>query len=122
MTTAPLIRGEWLKPGTHLDLVGAFTPEMREADDTAIRRAKIFVDSRETTIAHIGELCIPIREGVISEADILADHFELCRGMHPGRQSPAEITLFKNGGGGHLDLMTAHFILDRAGHKSRENP
>lgn len=119
MATAPLILGEWLKPGTHLDLVGAFTPDMREADDTAIRRAKIFVDSRETTVAHIGELCIPIRNGVISVTDILADHFELCRGIHPGRLSPADITLFKNGGGGHLDLMTARFILDRA---DRKNP
>lgn len=117
MTTAPLIRGEWLRPGIHLDLVGAFTAEMREADDTAIRRAKIFVDSRETTIAHIGELLIPIREGVISEADILADHFQLCRGVHPGRRAAAEITLFKNGGGGHLDLMTARFILERADHR-----
>lgn len=114
MATVPLIRGEWLKPGTHLDLVGAFTADMREADDSAMRRARLFVDSRKTTIAHIGELCIPIREGVISEKDILADHFELCRGLHPGRQSPADITLFKNGGGGHLDLMTARFILDRA--------
>ena len=114
MALSPLIRGEWLRPGTHLDLVGAFTADMREADDTAIRRARIFVDSRETTVAHIGELVIPIRDGVISEADILADHFELSRGIHPGRRSPTEITLFKNGGGGHLDLMTAHFILDRA--------
>ncbi|BBA37178.1 ornithine cyclodeaminase [Methylocaldum marinum] len=117
MSTAPLIRGEWLRPGTHLDLVGAFTPDMREADDTAIRRAKIFVDSRETTIAQIGELLIPIRDGVISEADILADHFQLCRGVHPGRRAAAEITLFKNGGGGHLDLMTARFILERADHR-----
>jgi alanine dehydrogenase len=113
MAAAPLIRGDWLRPGTHLDLVGAFTPEMREADDAAVQRARIFVDSRLTAVHPIGELAIPLREGLISEADILADHFELCRGRHPGRESAADITLFKNGGGGHLDLMTACFILAR---------
>lgn len=115
MATAPLIRGEWLRPGTHVDLVGAYTPGMREADDEAVRRAKIFVDSRQTAVQPIGELAVPLARGVICEGDILADHFELCRGVHPGRQSPQEITLFKNGGGGHLDLMTACFVLARAG-------
>jgi alanine dehydrogenase len=113
MATAPLIRGEWLRPGTHLDLVGAFTPDMREADDGAVRRAKIFVDSRRTAVHPIGELAIPLRSGVISETDVRADHFELCRGRRPGRESAGDITLFKNGGGGHLDLMTACFILAR---------
>lgn len=114
MATAPLIRGEWLRPGTHLDLVGAYTPDMREVDDAAARRSRIFVDSRRTAVHSIGELAIPLRNGIISEADILADHFDLCRGLHPGRQSPEEITLFKNGGGGHLDLMTAGIVLERA--------
>lgn len=115
MATAPLIRGEWLRPGTHLDLVGAYTPEMREADDEAVRMAEIFVDSRRTAVHPIGELAIPLRAGVIAESDLRADHFELCRGCHPGRQSADDITLFKNGGGGHLDLMTAGFILARCG-------
>jgi alanine dehydrogenase len=113
MTTAPLVRGEWLRPGVHLDLVGAYTPEMRETDDDAVRRARIFVDSRQTAVHPIGELAIPLRAGRISEADILADHFQLSRGLHPGRESADDITLFKNGGGGHLDLMTARFILIR---------
>ena len=115
MATSPLIHGEWLRPGTHLDLVGAYTPAMREADDEAVRRSRIFVDSRPTAIHPIGELAIPLANGVITECDVLADHFDLCRGRHPGRQSADEITLFKNGGGGHLDLMTAAFVLDRAG-------
>jgi ornithine cyclodeaminase len=115
MATAPLIQGQWLRPGTHLDLVGAYTPEMREADDEAVRRASLFVDSRETAVHSIGELAIPLREGVIAEDRVLADLFDLCQGRHPGRQSADEITLFKNGGGGHLDLMTARFVLDRAG-------
>jgi alanine dehydrogenase len=115
LATMPLIRGEWLRPGIHLDLVGAYTPDMREADDEAVRRARIFVDSRRTAIHPIGELAIPLRAGLIAEADILADHFELSRGQHPGRESADDITLFKNGGGGHLDLMTARFILARDG-------
>lgn len=113
MATAPLIRGEWLRPGTHLDLVGAYTPAMREADDEAVRRARIFVDSRLTAVHAIGELGMPLRAGVIAESAVLADLFDLCRGRHPGRRSGEEITLFKNGGGGHLDLMTAAFILGR---------
>ena len=110
MAKDPIIFGEWLKPGTHLDLVGAFTPEMREADDTTIRKSRVFVDSRKTTIGEIGEITIPIETGIISESDVLADLFDLCLENSPGRKSKEEITLFKNGGGGHLDLMTARFI------------
>ena len=112
MAREPLIRGDWLQPGQHLDLIGAFTPEMREADDTALRRARIFVDSRATTIGHIGEIEIPLRAGVITEADILGDFHDMVAG-NAGRQSDHEITLFKNGGGAHLDLMTARMILSR---------
>ncbi len=110
MTKDPIIRGEWLSAGTHIDLVGAFRNNMREVDDEAIRRARIFVDSRETTIGEIGELTIPIETGVIKESDVLADLYQLCSGTTRGRENDEEITLFKNGGGGHLDLMTAQFI------------
>ena len=112
MTTDPIIRGEWLSDGTHLDLSGAFTIEMREVDDEAIRRARVFVDSRKTTIGEIGEITIPIETGVMSKSDVLADLYQLCSGTARGRDSDSEITLFKNGGGGHLDLMTAQFIYD----------
>jgi ornithine cyclodeaminase len=108
--TQPIIRGEWLKPGTHVDLIGAYTAEMREADDECLRRGSLFVDARETTIHHIGELMIPLASGIISEADVLADLSDLCLQRHPGRQSDDEITLFKNGGGGHLDLMCARIL------------
>lgn len=115
MATSPVIRGEWLSPGTHLDLIGAYRPDMREADDAALRRGRLFVDARETTIGEIGELMIPMASGVIAEADVRADFRDLCaEGAPPGRTSPEEITLFKNGGGAHLDLMTARFLLDRA--------
>ena len=106
----PIIQGTWLKPGAHVDLIGAYTPTMREADDECFCRSSLFVDARETTINHIGELMIPLASGVISEQDVLADLSDLCLQRHPGRQSDTEITLFKNGGGGHLDLMCARIL------------
>jgi len=106
MSQEPLIRGEWLRPGAHLDLVGAFTATMREADDAAIRRGRLFVDARETTIEHVGELMIPIAKGVIRAEDVVADLYDLAAGL-PWQRTANDITLFKNGGGAHLDLMTA---------------
>ena len=114
MATDPVIKGAWLRPGQHLDLIGAYRPDMREADDAALRRARIFVDSRATTIGHIGELKIPLAHGVIAEGDVLADYYDLESGTF-SRRSGDEITLFKNGGGAHLDLMTARYVLDRVG-------
>ena len=110
MVTDPIIRGEWLQPGQHLDLIGAFKADMREADDLALQRARIFVDSRDTTIGHIGELMIPIANGAIRERDVLGDLYDLAAGT-TGRQDNSDITLFKNGGGAHLDLMTGREIL-----------
>ena len=109
MATSPVIRGEWLQPGQHLDLIGAYRPDMREVDDTAMSRAAIFVDSRATTIHHIGEMKDPIARGVITEADIRGDFYDLAQGVYR-RRSDDEITIAKNGGGAHLDLMTADYI------------
>ncbi|MCF1707680.1 ornithine cyclodeaminase [Tabrizicola sp. J26] len=111
MSHEPIIRGEWLSPGTHLDLIGAYRPDMREVDDEALSRARIFVDARATTIAHIGEIMDPIARGVISESDVIADYYDLAKGTFT-RRSPDEITIAKNGGGAHLDLMTAAYILN----------
>ena len=109
MSTAPVLRGDWLRPGQHIDLIGAYRPDMREVDDTALRRTRVFVDSFGTTIDHIGELKIPLASGAISRADVLADYYDL-----PAfTRTPGDITLFKNGGGAHLDLMTSRYILDR---------
>jgi ornithine cyclodeaminase len=110
MSTEPLIKGKWLQPGQHIDLIGAYRPDMREVDDTALTRARIFVDSLDTTVGHIGELKIPIESGVISQNDIVADYYSIDSFT---RKSDDEITLFKNGGGAHLDLMTSRYILDR---------
>ena len=114
MATEPVIRGDWLAPGAHLDLIGAYRPDMREADDACLGRGRLFVDARETTVHEIGELMIPIAAGVIGEDAVVADLRDLAAGAE-GRRSAEEITLFKNGGGAHLDLMTARFLLDRAG-------
>jgi ornithine cyclodeaminase len=108
MSSEPLINGKWLKPGQHIDLIGAYRPDMREADDLTLKRSKIFVDSFESTIDHIGELKIPIASAAIEREDVLSDFYNI-EAFH--RSSDDEITLFKNGGGAHLDLMTAHFIL-----------
>lgn len=110
MSTEPTLRGDWLRPGQHIDLIGAYRPDMREIDNTALTRASLFVDSYDTTLDHIGELKIPLAEGVITREDVLADYYSLDRFT---RTSDDQITLFKNGGGAHLDLMTSRYILDQ---------
>ena len=114
-TATPVLHGAWLRPGVHVDLVGGYTPAMRETDDEAVRRARVFVDTRRFTMQDAGDISQPLAAGVIAPADIRADLFELVRGQHPGRQDAAEITLFKNAGGGHLDLMAARLIHARMG-------
>ncbi|KQI71629.1 ornithine cyclodeaminase [Loktanella sp. 5RATIMAR09] len=109
MSTDPVIKGAWLQPGQHVDLIGAYRPDMREVDDAALQQARVFVDSRETTIGHIGELKIPIASGAFDAADVVADYYQLDQFK---RHNDDEITLFKNGGGAHLDLMTSRYILE----------
>ncbi len=110
--TEPLIHGAVVGPGTHLDLVGGFTPDMRESDDEVARRARLFVDAAMFNIDHCGDLCQPIASGVRSRDDVEADLFGLCRGEHPGRTSAHDITLYKSGGGAHLDLMATRFAME----------
>ena len=110
MSTEPVLKGEWLRAGQHVDLIGAYRPDMREADDAALQRARIFVDSFDTTVDHIGEIQIPLDNGVIARDDILADFYSEV-GFE--RRSQDEITVFKNGGGAHLDLMVSKYILER---------
>ncbi len=112
MSTDPVVQGDWLQAGQHIDLIGAYRPDMREVDDTALTRSRIYVDSRETTLEHIGELKIPLENGVITREDVQGDLYDLAQGS-TGRQTDSEITLFKNGGGAHLDLMTAKYILQK---------
>ncbi|WP_416369186.1 ornithine cyclodeaminase family protein [Tritonibacter mobilis] len=109
MSTEPVIQGAWLRPGQHLNMIGAYRPDMREADDLALSRARIYCDSFDTTLDHIGEFKIPLASGALQRADVLADFYALDRFE---RFDPEAITLFKNGGGAHLDLMTSRHVLD----------
>ena len=108
--TSPLVRGELLKAGAHLDLVGSFQPEMRESDDAAAARATIFVDT-VAGASMSGDLAQPLAHGVITETAIAADLRALASGEHPGRTSPDEITLFKSAGFAAADLAAARLAL-----------
>jgi ornithine cyclodeaminase len=107
LAEAPLIRGAEISPGTHVDLVGAFRPSMRESDTALVRRATLVVDTRAGALAEAGDLTQPIAEGAITAEQVVADLAELCRGAHPGRTRPEEVTLFKSVGWAGEDLAAA---------------
>jgi alanine dehydrogenase len=111
LSTAPLLRGHWLPLGCHIDLVGGFTPEMREADDETMRRARIFVDTREGAL-ECGDIAGPIADGIITAEDIAGDLFELTRGSRGARRFHDQITLFKSVGVALEDLAAAQLALD----------
>lgn len=107
LTKTPLIFGKWLKPGTHVDTVGAFTPEMRETDDELVKQATIFCDTFAGALHEAGDLAIPIAAGVITKESVVGDLYSLTRGEHPGRTSDTEITYFKSVGTAVEDLAGA---------------
>ncbi|MBX4958460.1 ornithine cyclodeaminase family protein [Rhizobium lentis] len=107
LSNEPLISGEWLKPGAHLDLVGAFKPNMRESDDEAIRRASVYVDTRAGALTEAGDIVQPLKSGVLKEGGIKAELAELVSGSRGGRSHDAEITLFKSVGAALEDLAGA---------------
>lgn len=109
----PVVLGDWLRPGQHVDLIGSFTPEMREVDDAAMQRARIFIDTDHAKVES-GDIKIPLETGVISEGDILATLTELCRGQVEGRASDDEITLFKGVGLAAEDLSAAVLAMKTA--------
>jgi len=115
LATEPLIRGGWLRPGKHLDLIGGFTPKMREADDDCVRRATVLCDTRAGAMAEAGDLAQPLAGGVLKPSDIAADLYDLCRGAHPGRTSDEEITFFKSAGAALEDLAGALLAYEKAG-------
>ncbi len=115
LSSTPLVQGNWLRPGTHLDLVGGFKPAMREADDETLRRARLYVDTRAGALQEAGDIVDPLRRGVIREQDIQGDLCDLCRGRVKGRASLDEITLFKSVGTAIEDLATAMLIWSRLG-------
>lgn len=110
LSLTPVVSGDWLKPGAHLDLVGAFRPNARETDDAAVKRAKIYVDTRRGALKEAGDLVMPIAAGIIKESDVQGDLFELCRGQVEGRKTYEEITLFKSVGTAIEDLAAAMLV------------
>ncbi len=111
----PLIHGRAIKEGTHLDLVGGYTEHTREADDETVRRSRLFVDRMESAFAGVGDILQPIRDGVIGKDDIVGDLYDLVGGHAKGRTSPSQITLFKNAGGGHFDLIASEAVYNLLG-------
>jgi len=109
--TSPLVKGELLTPGTHVDLIGSFRPDMRESDDDVIRRATVFADTRTDGII-AGDLAQPLEAGLITVDDIAADLAELATGAHPGRTSDEEITVFKSAGLALEDVAAAKLVFD----------
>lgn len=108
-TETPLVLGESVRPGCHVDLVGGFTPMMREADDALVKKAQVYVNCRATAIEHTGDICQPIVNNILTPDDILGDLFEIVQ-RAPQRQ-PDEVTLYKNAGGAHIDLLVASALL-----------
>lgn len=106
ISSEPLVLGDWLRPGQHLDLIGGFTPQMREADDEAVRRSKVFIDT-DAAFSEAGDITQPIEAGILSRDDVEGDLFALCRGTHPGRTNDSDITLFKAVGTALEDLAAA---------------
>lgn len=107
LSTVPLVKGALLKPGTHVDLVGAFTPTMRESDDEAIRRAHVYVDTKAGATKEAGDIVQALQSGALREDGIVGDLFDLTRGTAKGRQGAEEITLFKSVGAALEDLAAA---------------
>lgn len=110
LSTMPLIKGAWLKKGAHLDLVGGFTPKMREADDQAVKRARVYVDTRAGATKEAGDVVVPLRKKIIARTDIKGDLFELCGGKAKGRTAASQITLFKSVGTAIEDLAAAMLV------------
>ncbi|MGV2976174.1 ornithine cyclodeaminase family protein [Roseibium alexandrii] len=107
LSNEPLIKGALVKPGAHVDLVGAFKPSMRESDDDLVQRADLYVDTRDGCLVEGGDVVQPLQAGVIRAEDVKADLYDLCRGTHPGRQSDDAVTFFKSVGAALEDLAGA---------------
>jgi ornithine cyclodeaminase len=113
LSRTPLVEGDWLREGQHVDLVGAYTPQMRESDDRAVRRARVYVDTRAGALKEGGDVVQPLASGTISETDVIGDLYELTRGQQPGRAAgdASSITLFKSVGAALEDLAAAELAV-----------
>jgi ornithine cyclodeaminase/alanine dehydrogenase-like protein (mu-crystallin family) len=113
LSTTPLVYGEWLSPGTHLDCVGAYRPHMRETDDDVVRRARIWVDTRAGALKESGDIAIPLAAGTITEGCILGDLHDLARSDRFARAAPDDITMFKSVGASIEDLAAAIAVFEK---------
>lgn len=114
MSETPLIKGDWLQSGQHIDLVGSYLPTLREADDEVIRRSSIYVDNIQGAVKETGDIFIPLQNGTLQKEDIKADLFQICKGSTDFlRTSAEEITLFKSVGHALEDLATASYIFEQ---------
>ncbi|NVJ97990.1 MAG: ornithine cyclodeaminase family protein [Alphaproteobacteria bacterium] len=107
----PIVKGAWVKPGSHVDLVGAFRADMRETDDEVVKKARLFVDTFENAMKEAGDILIPAAAGVISTDDVEADLFSLASGEKAGRNGVEEITLFKSVGASLEDFAAASLVM-----------
>jgi ornithine cyclodeaminase/alanine dehydrogenase-like protein (mu-crystallin family) len=110
LSATPLVRGKWLKKGCHVDLVGGFTPKMREADDDAVKKARVYVDTRAGAGKEAGDITQPLKKGILKKTGIRGDLHDLCGGKAKGRTKPTEITLFKSVGTALEDLAAAMLV------------
>lgn len=113
LSRTPLVFGKYIKPGQHIDLVGAYRPDMREADDETIQRSVVFVDSLDSGLKESGDIVIPLKNGIITEDDIKGDLFNLCQSKVSGRRHEREITLFKSVGHALEDLAAANYYYNQ---------
>lgn len=115
LSKTPLVEGDWLRQGQHIDLVGAYMPDMRESDDAAVRRARVYVDTRAGACKEAGDIVQPLANGTIGSGDVIADLFELARGQRAGRPpgDRTSITLFKSVGAALEDLAAAELAVGR---------
>ncbi|EPX73976.1 ornithine cyclodeaminase family protein [Schizosaccharomyces octosporus yFS286] len=122
LSTSPIVKGSWIQPGTHIDLVGGFTPKMHEVDSACVSKAEVFVDTRSGALSEAGDLLTPIKEGAFSPEDVQADLFDLCREHHKGRAQLTSIqdaiTLFKSVGDSREDLAAASLAYNTHKNKS----
>ncbi|MGV8815663.1 MAG: ornithine cyclodeaminase family protein [Gelidibacter sp.] len=107
LSSTPLVLGQYLRPGQHVDLVGAYRTDMREADDDAIRKSEVFVDTYAGGLKESGDIVIPLKTGILTEKDIKADLFLMATNKHTGRSDDKQITLFKSVGHALEDLAAA---------------
>jgi len=113
LSKTPLILGKFLKPGQHIDLVGAYKKDMRETDDATVKKASVFIDTFQSGLNESGDIAIPIANGILSVAEIKADFFQLCSNERPGRTRESEITMFKSVGHALEDLIAARYYYEK---------